>query len=256
MSFGLKKSARRLCCPFDQQRPCDDIQQRLYVGRNLPDYRVMVHLPGQMVVQAAQGLPGAHSGGCGDSLTLGSFLGDYLLWQEESMLSPNGAGDLESILQGQGDRILAPFEEKVGKARDDASRQRAQSDLDLINLHLHLTEATVHGIPNKLLKLEALPMSIDLGGITATIEAHPGHAPDNIIVRVLDQNISFTGDLVCHQVYPILFSFDDDILRRELNLLASGALTALRSRPWDAVVEGRHGPSGHPRRSEGHAADV
>jgi len=126
------------------------------------------------------------------------------------------------LLQGQErSGILASFEEKVEKARDDVSRQRAQSDLDLMNLHLNLTEVTVHGIPNKLLKLEALPMSIDLGGITATIEAHPGHAPDNIIVRVLDQNISFTGDLVCHQVYPIFFSFDDDILRRELNLLAS-----------------------------------
>jgi glyoxylase-like metal-dependent hydrolase (beta-lactamase superfamily II) len=126
------------------------------------------------------------------------------------------------LLQGQDKlRILAPFKEKVEKAQDDVSRQRAQSDLDLINLHLNLTEATVHGIPNQPLKLEALPMSIDLGGITATIEAHPGHAPDNIIVRVIDQNISFTGDLVCHQVYPIFFSFDDDILRRELNVLAS-----------------------------------
>jgi glyoxylase-like metal-dependent hydrolase (beta-lactamase superfamily II) len=64
-------------------------------------------------------------------------------------------------------------------------------------------------------------MSINLGGITATIEAHPGHAPDNIVIRVLDQNISFTGDLVCHQVYPIFFSFDDEVLRRELKVLAS-----------------------------------
>jgi glyoxylase-like metal-dependent hydrolase (beta-lactamase superfamily II) len=126
------------------------------------------------------------------------------------------------LLQGQDkSRILGPLEEKVEKAQDDVHRQRAQSDIDIMNMGLGLTEATVHAIPNQPLKLEALPMTIDLGGMTATIEAHPGHAPDNIVVRVLDQNISFTGDLVCHQVYPMFISFHDDILRRELGVLAS-----------------------------------
>jgi len=125
-------------------------------------------------------------------------------------------------LQGQDQSlILAPFKKKVEEAPDDIRRQQAQSDLDLMGLHLGLTEATVHAIPNKPLKLEELPLHIDLGGITATIEAHPGHAPDNIVVRVQDQKITFTGDLVCHQVYPILFSFEDDVLRRELQVVAS-----------------------------------
>jgi glyoxylase-like metal-dependent hydrolase (beta-lactamase superfamily II) len=126
------------------------------------------------------------------------------------------------LLQGQDkSRILTPLEEKVEKTHDNICRQHAQTDLDIMNIGLGLTEAAVHSIPNQPLKLEALPLSINLGDITATIEVHPGHAPDNIVVRVLDQNISFTGDLVCHQVYPMFISFDDDILRRELRVLAS-----------------------------------
>lgn len=126
------------------------------------------------------------------------------------------------LLQGQDkSRILAPLKEKFEKAPGNVHRQQAQSDLDIMNMGLGLIEASVHGIPNQPLKLEALPLSINLGDITATIEAHPGHAPDNIVVRVRDQNISFTGDLVCHQVYPMFISFDDGILRRELNVLAS-----------------------------------
>ena len=118
-------------------------------------------------------------------------------------------------------RILAPLRERIEKAQDDIRRQQAQSDFDIMNMGLSLIEASVHGIPNQPLKAEALPMSINLGGITATIESHPGHAPDNIVVRIPDKNISFTGDLVCHQVYPMFISFDDDILQRELKVLAS-----------------------------------
>jgi glyoxylase-like metal-dependent hydrolase (beta-lactamase superfamily II) len=117
-------------------------------------------------------------------------------------------------------RILAAFLENVERASDPLRRQHAQSDLDMMNMHLALTGA-VHGIPNQPLKLDALPLSIDLGGIVATIEAHPGHAPDNIVIRIPGQNIAFTGDLLCHQVYPIFFSFDDEALLRELKVLAS-----------------------------------
>jgi glyoxylase-like metal-dependent hydrolase (beta-lactamase superfamily II) len=132
------------------------------------------------------------------------------------------------LLQGQDkSQILAPLKEKVEKAHDNVHRQHAQSDLDIMNMGLGLIEASVHGIPNQSLKLEALPLSINLGGITATIEAHPGHAPDNIVVRVLDQNIAFTGDLVCHQVYPMFISFDEGILRRELKVLASWGTSQL-----------------------------
>jgi len=76
--------------------------------------------------------------------------------------------------------------------------------------------------------------------VTAVIEAHPGHAPDNIVVRVLDQNISFTGDLVCHQVYPMFISFDDDILRRELGVLASWGHSQLFV-PGHGTLCGRQG---------------
>jgi glyoxylase-like metal-dependent hydrolase (beta-lactamase superfamily II) len=126
------------------------------------------------------------------------------------------------LLQGKDkSQVIAPFKEKVERTYDPVRRQRAESDLDIMNRHLGVTYASVHAIPNQPLNLKALPLSIDLGGIVATIEAHPGHSPDNIVVRVLDQNISFTGDLVCHQVYPIFLSFEDEVLRKELTDVAS-----------------------------------
>lgn len=66
-------------------------------------------------------------------------------------------------------RIVASFKEKVEKAQDPVRRQRAQWELDIVNMHLSLTETTVHAIPNRPLKIETLPMSIDLGGMIVVL---------------------------------------------------------------------------------------
>jgi glyoxylase-like metal-dependent hydrolase (beta-lactamase superfamily II) len=79
-------------------------------------------------------------------------------------------------------------------------------------------------------------MKVDLGGIEAVIETHPGHTPGDLIIRVPAQNITFTGDLFFHQSYPV--TFDADMLgwRATLKMFAGFGKDAL-------FVPG-HGPVG------------
>jgi len=48
-------------------------------------------------------------------------------------------------------------------------------------------------LPNRSLEPSNLPLTVDLGAIQAVIESYPGHTPSDLIVRVPQQNIIFTG---------------------------------------------------------------
>jgi len=48
-------------------------------------------------------------------------------------------------------------------------------------------------------------LSIDLGGLTATIESFPGHSGTDLIVRVPEQNVAYAGDLLFSGSYPYCF---------------------------------------------------
>ncbi|HEV8383996.1 MAG TPA: MBL fold metallo-hydrolase [Candidatus Acidoferrales bacterium] len=61
----------------------------------------------------------------------------------------------------------------------------------------------VIALPNHPLDPAKLPMTVDLGGVKAVIETHPGHSPTDLIVRVVEQNIVFTGDLLFNGSYPV-----------------------------------------------------
>ena len=50
-----------------------------------------------------------------------------------------------------------------------------------------------------------LPMSIDLGGLTAVLESYPGHSGTDIVVRVPEQNVVYAGDLLFSGWYPVCF---------------------------------------------------
>jgi glyoxylase-like metal-dependent hydrolase (beta-lactamase superfamily II) len=109
-------------------------------------------------------------------------------------------------LQAGGDRaLLAAYEGPLAKAKNETEKQRAQGDLQatqgLVSTVLHSTLA----LPNQPLDPAKLPMSIDLGGVKAVIETYPGHTPTDIIVRVPEQNIIFTGDLLFNGSYPVTF---------------------------------------------------
>ena len=109
-------------------------------------------------------------------------------------------------LQGMDrEAALAPYEKRVREAKNDTERQRAQSDLNAATAIWTLANGTVLALPNHPLDPAKLPVTIDLGGLSAVLETHPGHSGTDVIVRVPEQNIVFTGDLLFNAWYPVAF---------------------------------------------------
>src|SRR4029077_5911475 len=100
---------------------------------------------------------------------------------------------------------LGPFEKRVKDAKSDVERAHAQSDLNVVTTQFQLTNATVLALPNRPLDPRKLPLKVELGGLTAVIESYPGHSGTDLVVRVPDQNVVYTGDLVFSALYPVCF---------------------------------------------------
>jgi glyoxylase-like metal-dependent hydrolase (beta-lactamase superfamily II) len=64
--------------------------------------------------------------------------------------------------------------------------------------------------PTASLRTAQLPKRIDLGGISAVIEFHPGHTPTDVILRVPQRDVVFAGDLLFNNAYPV--SLDADMI--------------------------------------------
>jgi len=84
-------------------------------------------------------------------------------------------------------------------------RVHAQSDLDAMTGIFGIANASVLSLPNHPLDPAKLPLSIDLGGLTLVLEHYPGHSGTDIIVRVPEQNVVYTGDLLFSGRYPVCF---------------------------------------------------
>ena len=110
-----------------------------------------------------------------------------------------------SPLQGADkNAVLAPFEKAVKDAKNDTERAHAQSDLNAITTVFQISNATVLALPNHPLD-PTKPTTVDLGGLTAVIEHYPGHSGTDMIVRVPEQNVVYTGDLLFSGWYPVCF---------------------------------------------------
>ncbi len=103
--------------------------------------------------------------------------------------------------------VLAPVEARIRDARSELQKQHAQSDIGMVADVFTVVNASVLALPNHPLDPAKLPMTIDLGGLTARIEHFPGHSGTDLIVRVPDQNVVYSGDLVFNGLYP--YCFDD-----------------------------------------------
>ena len=101
--------------------------------------------------------------------------------------------------------VLAPFEKRVKDAKSDVERQHAQSDLNAVTGMYQTASASILALPNHGLDPAKLPMKVDLGGLTAVLESYPGHSGTDIVVRVPDQNVVYTGDLLFNGWYPVCF---------------------------------------------------
>jgi len=68
-----------------------------------------------------------------------------------------------------------------------------------------VANSSVLAFPNRPLDPAKLPVKLDLGGLTALVETHPGHSGTDLIVRVPEQNVVYTGDLLFNHLYPVTF---------------------------------------------------
>ncbi len=103
--------------------------------------------------------------------------------------------------------LLAPLQRKIAEASDPQEKKHLQSDLGMDRWMYNAIDSTTLAYPTELLNSEK---HIDLGGISAVIEPHPGHTPTDLIVRIPDRDIVFTGDLLFYRSYPV--SFDADMI--------------------------------------------
>ena len=101
--------------------------------------------------------------------------------------------------------VLALFEKNVKDAKSDTVRAHAQGDLNAITGVFEVANASVLALPNHPIDPAKLPMTMDLGGLSAVLESHPGHSGTDIVVRVPEQNVVYTGDLLFSGWYPVCF---------------------------------------------------
>ena len=74
--------------------------------------------------------------------------------------------------------------------------------------------------PTELPGASDFPKKIDLGGITVLIEHETGHTPTDLVVRVPERDLVFTGDLLFEKSYPVAFDCDMISWRKALDRLA------------------------------------
>jgi cyclase len=101
--------------------------------------------------------------------------------------------------------VLAPLETRAKGAKNDLQKQHAQSDVTMLDHIYTMVNGIILALPNHPLDPTKMPMTIDLGSLTATIEGFPGHSGTDLIVRVPDQHVVYTGDLLFSGSYPYCF---------------------------------------------------
>jgi cyclase len=134
--------------------------------------------------------------------------------------------------------LLAPHKKKLAQAVDDADRKRKEVDLATWTWMYDAIDAATLAFPTELLATADLPKRIDLGGLTAVIEFHPGHTASDIIVRVPEHDLVFAGDLLFNHSYPVSLDADMIAWRRVLDRFA-GYSRRTRFVPGHGPVCGR-----------------
>ncbi len=121
-----------------------------------------------------------------------------------------------------GDRSaqIAAYEKRVADAASEPVREHAQGDLKAMKLVFESIDSAVIALPNRPLAPSKLPATVDLGGLTAVIETHPGHSPTDLVVRLPERNIVFTGDLLFSHLYPATFDGTVSGWRKTLEIFA------------------------------------
>jgi len=122
-----------------------------------------------------------------------------LAHEKTAPLMFNLYGPGQELARGE---MKAGIEKRIKDATSEAERERAKGDLNALKLVSESVESASISLPNRPLEPSKLPVTFDLGGIQAVIESYPGHTPGDLIVRVPQRNIVFTGDLLFNGLYP------------------------------------------------------
>src|SRR6266851_8307083 len=99
--------------------------------------------------------------------------------------------------------FLGPIEKTIKEAKTETARKHREGNLASATNLYNVTNSTVLALPNHPIDPAKLPMKVDLGGMTAVIESYPGHSGTDVIVRVPEQNVVYTGDLLFSGMYPV-----------------------------------------------------
>ena len=111
-------------------------------------------------------------------------------------------------LQGQDKAaVIGPLEARAQNAKTELARKHAAEYAATVGNIFNMVNSSVLALPNRPLDPAKLPLNLDLGGLTAVVEAHPGHSGTDLIVRVPAQNVVYAGDLLFQNMYPV--AFDD-----------------------------------------------
>ncbi|MDP9170011.1 MAG: MBL fold metallo-hydrolase [Acidobacteriota bacterium] len=116
--------------------------------------------------------------------------------------------------------LLAPLERRAAAAEDPVEKRHLNSDLGALKWMYAAIDRVTLAYPTELLGASDLPKKLDLGGISVLIEHEVGHTPTDLIVRLPEQDIVFTGDLLFEKSYPVAFDCDMISWRRALDRLA------------------------------------
>jgi glyoxylase-like metal-dependent hydrolase (beta-lactamase superfamily II) len=120
-------------------------------------------------------------------------------------------------------QVLAALESRIARAADPTRRQRAEADRNAARQQFGAVQQTTLTYPTELLTAN---QRVDLGGITAVLELHPGHTPADLIVYVPERDVIFTGDLLFNGAYPVAIDANISAWRKALHhLLGIGKRT-------------------------------
>ena len=105
---------------------------------------------------------------------------------------------------------LAPWEQRLAAAAGPREKTQRAGDLEVMRWLVGAIHDASLAFPTVPLGAADLPKRIDLGGLTAILEFHRGHSPTDVIIRVPERDVVFTGDLFFNHAYPVVP--DADIL--------------------------------------------
>ncbi|MBS1839551.1 MAG: MBL fold metallo-hydrolase [Acidobacteria bacterium] len=121
------------------------------------------------------------------------------------------------------EQLVAPLEKQLASAKSEAAKQHLQGDIATVGNVYGMVAAAQLALPNHAIDPAMGPHKVDLGGLAISIEHYPGHSGTDMIVRVPDQNVVYTGDLFFNGYFPI--AFDDEATisgwRNTLKMFAS-----------------------------------